>query len=414
MTIISKIKARSLFTKLLPELKKVYFSLKKKNALCIRLYSDKPLICRLRIKAPKQYLQVSFETVDSVINSQSYSISKFYVEDRIGEGKFIQTRLREMSSFVSKTQIVLLKIRDRNFSFRSNFLMSPECNILGSSKKNGEKFVKSTPAWNSVFFKPNRKVLKGTVAYLSNNDSGNYYHWMTLTLPLLDFYNREVGLENIDWFYVGKLNSKIKKRLLPFQADSLRKLGIPENKIIHDDCTGDQLLTAFSNPNLCFGGHHISSDSYKFVRNVFLNNLNTNSKEKTRIYVSRGDVNRRKVIDESKAIDLLSVYGFTEVSMDNLSVNEQAELFNKAEAIVSPHGAALTNLLFVEEKTKVIELLPYGYTNNCFFVLANYAKAEYFYLQGKNINQVNVNENRKLDIDIDLDRLKTVCQIANL
>ena len=61
-----------------------------------------------------------------------------------------------------------------------------------------------------------------------------------------------------------------------------------------------------------------------------------------------------------------------------------------------------------------IELLLYGYTNNCFFVLANYAKAEYFYLQGKNIGRVNVNENRKLNLNIDLDRLKAICQIANL
>jgi hypothetical protein len=71
---------------------------------------------------------------------------------------------------------------------------------------------------------------------------------------------------------------------------------------------------------------------------------------------------------------------------------------------------------------KVIELIPYGYLNNCFYALASYGEAEYFYLEGEKIIQGNL-EGRKLNryvdvrylnLYIDIQKLDQICQMASL
>ncbi|WP_162427826.1 glycosyltransferase family 61 protein [Pontibacter pudoricolor] len=85
------------------------------------------------------------------------------------------------------------------------------------------------------------------------------------------------------------------------------------------------------------------------------NIIRTNPKQ--RIYVSRSKARFRRVINEQELIPVLEKYGFKIVWSEDLSYKDQVQLFYDAEAIVSPHGAGLTNLLFAE-KSKVVELHP--------------------------------------------------------
>jgi len=110
---------------------------------------------------------------------------------------------------------------------------------------------------------------------------------------------------------------------------------------------------------------------------------------------------------------LLEKYGFQAVSMDNKTVQQQADLFSSAEAIVALHGAALTNLLFAKPGVKVIELASYGYVNNCFYTMASYAEADYLYLQGEKIEQ-NTNDLRNLDTLINIPELEDILLRASL
>jgi capsular polysaccharide biosynthesis protein len=57
--------------------------------------------------------------------------------------------------------------------------------------------------------------------------------------------------------------------------------------------------------------------------------------------------------------------------MSGRSVSEQARLFAQAEVIVAPHGGALTNLVFCQPLTKVVELFPPGYTPVCFWTITD-------------------------------------------
>jgi capsular polysaccharide biosynthesis protein len=173
------------------------------------------------------------------------------------------------------------------------------------------------------------------------------------------------------------------------------------------------MLMAISSRTIDFGDP-ITKEAYLFSRNLFLKSPSFDSKNKgNRFYVQRGNTKRRKVINEPQVISLLRKYGFEPIEMDNKTVQQQAELFSQAEAIVAPHGAALTNLLFVQAGVKVIELIPYGYTNNCFYAMASHGAAEYFYLQGEKANQGN-SDIRCLDLYIDIQKLDEICKKASL
>ena len=59
-------------------------------------------------------------------------------------------------------------------------------------------------------------------------------------------------------------------------------------------------------------------------------------------------------------MNALSSLGFDEYVVEDLSHQEQIELFNGANVVVGAHGAGLTNVLFSKE-TRVVELFPYSW-----------------------------------------------------
>ncbi|NJR57510.1 MAG: glycosyltransferase family 61 protein [Cyanobacteria bacterium CRU_2_1] len=279
--------------------------------------------------------------------------------------------------------------------------MDKDLNLIGGYRKNFEDFP--------IYYRTFSKVvqLKGTVAYLSDPTPSNYYHWMCATLPLIRFYEKFFNIKEIDFFYIGQCN------LCDFHLESLAKLHISGDRIVQADCTAEKMIAAISSRFLPRFNDPISEEAYLFTRNLFQDDSALSSHRRKRIYVTRGNVTRRKLINESEVINLLTSYGFETIQMDNKTIKEQAEIFSQAEAVVALHGAALSNLLFVPSGVKVLELFPHGYVNNCYYAMAGYAKADYYYLQGDKISQ-SYTDPHYFDTYINIPKLKAICQKATL
>lgn len=78
-----------------------------------------------------------------------------------------------------------------------------------------------------------------------------------------------------------------------------------------------------------------------------------------RLYVSRADAPMRRLRNEDELMQRIGGFGFTKVSLTGMPVREQIDLFSNASAIVAPHGAGLTNILFSPTSARIIELMPH-------------------------------------------------------
>jgi len=91
------------------------------------------------------------------------------------------------------------------------------------------------------------------------------------------------------------------------------------------------------------------------------------NKRKEKLYLSRQNSAYRNLINEQDVVDGLKEKNFRVVDLNNVSILEQIELFTNAETIVSPSGSSLTNIVFCDEGTNIIEITPkynFDYENN--------------------------------------------------
>ncbi len=340
-------------------------------------------------------------------NNQQLKIYTMVEEDEIKPAVHLEGQeLNGMQPFLATTETVVLDIVDCGFSLRNNHLLDKELNVIGEERTEELNKLFPLPIYSEVISKATK--LEGTVAYLSDPDPANYYHWMCRTLPLLRIYQKWFDWQEIDFFYIGQFP------ICSFHKESLEKAGISLDKITQSACTADRILVAITNRSIKWGDP-INKEAYFFTKNLFLKNSQSKlMNKKRRIYVKRGNTGRRKIINENQVIAVLESYGFASVLMDDKTVQEQADIFFQAEAIVAAHGAALTNLLFIQAKTKVIEIIPYGYVNNCFYAMASHGEADYFYIQSERMeHEINI-DRRTIDLYVDLQKLDKILQRASL
>lgn len=209
---------------------------------------------------------------------------------------------------------------------------------------------------------PRLRKESGTIAVISGPWPDNYYHWMFDILPRIHLL-QESGLK-IDKYIVNCTHK--------FQYQSLELLGITPQMCIADSVNlhlqAEKLVVA----SLPGGQGNPPRWACDFLREKLLgpilqtkrnNFLSTPQAELGRkLYISRADAPGRRVTNEDEVLGILKPKGFRSITLDGLSVHEQALLFHNAQAIVAPHGAALTNLVFCRPGTPVIELFTSGWT----------------------------------------------------
>ena len=250
--------------------------------------------------------------------------------------------------------------------------------------------------------------VKGNVVNLSLFAStANYFHWTINLLPRIDILKKGgIDTYGIDKFVINKYKYQA-------QIDAIKILEIPEEKII------------FSHPDLHLKAEKLivpsisrtSIYSINFLRQEFLlqNKYNDHKLLDTpkKIYIARGDTNRRRVINESEVIGFLSQKGFHCLDLTNFSLLEQVSLFSRAEIIIAPHGAGLTNIVFCNTNTKLIEILSPHYVNKCFWEISCILGIEYYYLLGEKTNFKNKAKVSYADenILVNIDKLSSTIQL---
>lgn len=206
----------------------------------------------------------------------------------------------------------------------------------------------------------------GVTTTLVGPFADSYHHWMLDLLPRLDVLDRAGA--TFDHVLVPPLR--------PFHRETLERAGIEGDALVVHGRSAYHALERLVLPSLPGQYGQAPLVVCDYLRRLYADEVSSR-REDRRLFISRSDDKRRRLLNEDQLLAALESLGFEAVSMAGRTVAEQAELFASAEAVVGPHGGALTNLVFCKEGTKVVELFGPRYTPGCYWAIAESLELSY-------------------------------------
>ena len=250
-----------------------------------------------------------------------------------------------------------------------------------------------------------RRFPNKTVACLVHQRRNySYYHWTYETLPKLVYlsnHRKKIKVDKI-YYHCGLWGT-------PYQRQAIKKLGFNFWQLLDarriESLQAKEIIVVKLNEERL----NPSLELCKTIKSVFIKR--PTEEPFRRIYLTRNQVKTgRKVNNEIQLRELLRYYGFQVIVPDNLTVANQAKLFNESKYIVSPHGAALGNIVFCQSDAKIIELfnsMDKSAWNPNYSNIAQTCNLELIPLAPKHIQQDNKNPHRS-NFTADLDAIKSI------
>lgn len=210
----------------------------------------------------------------------------------------------------------------------------------------------------------------------SPQSSSNYFHWFAFYFSSLIFLDQIKRRKNC---------LVLVPRLLPYQRESLAAAGLTLAKVIEyegQSIRGDSLLI----PSTAMAIQRVRREVLPLYRKVSVNvGASVREQYPRRLYLLRGKTAQRKIVNEDEIVSRLKYKGFVAVDPGAMSLGEQARLFRDATHIVSPHGAALTNLIFCENVVSVLECFSETWVHGCYRDLCAMLGCDYYYTIGRSV-----------------------------
>lgn len=221
----------------------------------------------------------------------------------------------------------------------------------------------------------------------------NYFHYVFSSLPKLAFYLKNISFDRI-------IHNSIKKK---FVKDSLTYLGINLDSIICMDDYPKIVVQKLNAVSPIGWGVNPNRESCFKIRDLFKNEF---QKGKRKIYISRKNSSSRKLLNEDQIIDFLLKQDFEIIFLENMDFIAQVKLFSESEIVIAPHGAGLTNLVWCNSGTKVIEIQSPLYVGLCYWLVSNSVDLDYHYVVGNGFDSNNPWKDGSSDYIVDLNNFK--------
>ena len=280
---------------------------------------------------------------------------------------------RDIAKEIPETGV--LKVHNALIFGGTGRIFSPEGYLLPDHSwyRNHVQAMKEVPGslWQlSGRYSPIHSRLSGTSLSLHTDFAvGSYFHFLIEGLSRLEIF-RQSGftLSDVDHIICPEPVSKNANKLF-------EHLGIPAEKCLfvkdNSDLVIAETLLAPSFPGV--------RKSYpKWLPEFFKKRLLSSIPQSTRrIYVPRTGY-KRNLMNEEAMIAILAKYDF-EIYDPAKHINQPKD-FSEASIVVAPHGGGLTNLIFCQPDTKVLELVPDNFAHPYFYSLSHAANLDYSYM----------------------------------
>tara|TARA_R100000306_G_scaffold54193_2_gene51230 strand:+ start:12044 stop:13249 length:1206 start_codon:yes stop_codon:yes gene_type:complete len=201
----------------------------------------------------------------------------------------------------------------------------------------------------------------------------NHSHWLTAHLPRL-LLLREQGL-------LGEL-------ILPPERTasldgSLRMLGLNPD----DFQTYDPSRPLFVEELTILGTDRFRPELLQMIPEAF--GVNEGAPPKRKVFISRLQATRRRLVNEDEVWAVLEPLGFERVLMENLSFEDQVNLMRETAVLAAPHGAGLTNMVFCQKGTDIVEIADLSFPNPNFYAVAAAMGHRYWLIPATSIGDMH-------------------------
>lgn len=129
-----------------------------------------------------------------------------------------------------------------------------------------------------------------------------------------------------------------------------------------------------------------SAQSIDDLREMFFSayGLTPTAHGERHLFVSRKDARIRNILNEDALYERLAPFGYERIRPGDLSHEEQVRTFSEAGSIIGPHGAGLSNLIFMPLNGRVLEIFGGDYVQGEYLWLS--------FLRGLDYDFVVINE----------------------
>jgi Glycosyltransferase 61 len=247
----------------------------------------------------------------------------------------------------------LVRLEDGMLESRICVAASPRFGFVGDSVRKGPKKLERVGyvlhETGELIF-PDRRVV--SVDFPAVNVAlpyrHNYFRWM---------FEGIGGLLTAREFIPRDVRVVVRQALKPFEAETLAAVGVdPDSVFVLPANCVVQFPELYLLPRPATTDGALAPTAANAVRR--LARYQVDSARPGRLYVTREESSRRRIVNHDEVLVTLARHGFSEVSAERLSVSEQIALFAQAEAVIGVHGAGLTNAVFSAPGTLLVELQP--------------------------------------------------------
>ncbi|SHE46778.1 glycosyltransferase 61 family protein [Acidocella aminolytica] len=227
----------------------------------------------------------------------------------------------------------------------------------------------------------------------------NYYHWFIFALarlntPIVNMSSRQT-LGNVS-VLIPDFEAKYQEESIMMLLEEKRNLSctiVAEKDVVKID-------TLFCSHLLRQRGV-VQPPIIKQTLSGLKEKLNLHLDRRRKIFISRRDSNSRKLVNEDDLVAIARICGFDVVTLSEMSLRDQALTFSNASHIIGAHGAGLTNIIFCEPGTKVLEFHMEGYVNWCYRRLCALYGAEYGFISGTRLDPASTIHSSSFSIPLE-------------
>jgi hypothetical protein len=225
------------------------------------------------------------------------------------------------------------------------------------------------------YIKKKKFVINDNNYYLSVVDlwSSGYAHWILDALPRL-YASREVHAACYLLLPDSHNKKYIHETLRFFNFKGIRF--VPNN---HYAQVKNMLLATHAAPQGQLNepiSRGLRSHIWQYGNQHAVHNLNLGEK----IYISREKAPKRHILNEKEVQAIVTKYGFRVICFEDYDMNQQISIMRHAQAVITLHGAGVSNMLFMPENSHFLEIRRKDDTNNNhFFSLASAMQVNYWY-----------------------------------